>query len=52
MWMAFYLMDLSFIHRVEKSSKPFSVKDGLGLTAARKSGIKLAIITARISPDG
>ena len=30
--------------------KAFSVKDGLGLTAARKSGIKLAIITARISP--
>ena len=30
--------------------KSFSVKDGLGLTAARKSGIKLAIITARISP--
>ena len=30
--------------------KSFSVKDGLGLTAARKSGIKLGIITARISP--
>lgn len=30
--------------------KAFSVKDGLGLTAARKSGIKLAIITARVSP--
>ena len=30
--------------------KSFSVKDGLGLTAARKSGIKLAIITARVSP--
>ena len=30
--------------------KFFSVKDGLGLTAARKSGIKLGIITARISP--
>ena len=30
--------------------KSFSVKDGLGLTTARKSGIKLAIITARVSP--
>lgn len=30
--------------------KSFSVKDGLGLTAARKVGLKLAIITARISP--
>lgn len=30
--------------------KSFSVKDGLGLTAARKSGIKLGIITARVSP--
>ena len=30
--------------------KSFSVKDGLGLTAARKSGIKLGIITARMSP--
>lgn len=30
--------------------KSFSVKDGLGLTAARKCGIKLAIITARTSP--
>ena len=29
--------------------KSFSVKDGLGLTAARKVGLKLAIITARIS---
>ena len=32
--------------------KSFSVKDGLGLTAARKVGLKLAIITARISPYG
>ncbi|ETS92387.1 HAD family hydrolase [Veillonella sp. AS16] len=30
--------------------KSFSVKDGLGLTAARKAGFKLAIITARRSP--
>ncbi|MDY4747006.1 HAD-IIIA family hydrolase [Veillonella caviae] len=30
--------------------KSFSARDGLGLTAARKSGIKLAIITARVSP--
>ena len=33
-----------------KELKSFSVKDGLGLTAARKVGLKLAIITARISP--
>ena len=32
--------------------KSFSVKDGLGLTAARKVGLKLAIITARISYMG
>jgi 3-deoxy-D-manno-octulosonate 8-phosphate phosphatase (KDO 8-P phosphatase) len=32
--------------------KAFSVKDGLGLTAARKSGIKLAIITAPCISDG
>lgn len=31
-------------------TKSFSVKDGLGLTVAKKYGIKLAIITARISP--
>ncbi len=30
--------------------KEFHVKDGLGLTAARSCGIKLAIITARVSP--
>ena len=28
--------------------KEFHVKDGLGLTAARSCGIKLAIITARV----
>ncbi len=30
--------------------KSFNVKDGLGLAAARQSGVKLAIITARTSP--
>ncbi|WP_251424370.1 KdsC family phosphatase [Veillonella agrestimuris] len=33
-----------------EETKSFSVKDGLGLTAAKKCGIKLAIITARVSP--
>lgn len=30
--------------------KNFSARDGLGLAAARKSGLHLAIITARVSP--
>jgi len=30
--------------------KRFNCRDGLGLTLARKSGLKLAIITGRISP--
>ncbi|WP_456155829.1 KdsC family phosphatase [Veillonella sp.] len=30
--------------------KEFSAKDGLGLAAARKAGLSLGIITARVSP--
>ena len=30
--------------------KEFSAKDGLGLAAAHKAGLSLAIITARVSP--
>ena len=45
------LSDGSLVYTsTEEELKSFSVKDGLGLTAARKSGIKLAIITARVSP--
>lgn len=31
-------------------SKRFSVKDGLGLRAAKAAGLKLAILTGRVSP--